>query len=51
MRRMLRTPSTMVLAPESHSPAHADIVVTAGDDHTVELYGTVVWFQPARELE
>ena len=45
MRRMPRTASTMVLAPESHNPNHADIVVTAGDGRTVELYGTVVWFQ------
>ena len=51
MRRMLRTPSTMVLAPESHNPDHADIVVTAESGHTVELHGTVVWFQAAKELE
>ena len=48
---MLRTPSTMVLAPESHNPDHTDIVVTAESGHTVELHGTVVWFQAAEELK
>lgn len=50
MRRMLRTPSTMVLSPESHNPEHADIVITADEDHVVELVGTVVWFQSASEM-
>ncbi len=51
MRRMFRTPSTMVLSPESYNPDHADIVITADSDHVVELVGTVVWFQSAREME
>lgn len=51
MRRLLRTPSTIVLAPESFNPEHRDIVVTDAEAHTVELYGTVVWFQAAREME
>jgi len=30
---------------------HADIVITAADERTVELVGTVVWFQAAKEME
>lgn len=51
MRRILRTASTMVLAPESWNPKHEDIVITSSDDCTVELVGTVVWFQAAKEME
>lgn len=51
MRRLLRTSSTIVLAPESTNPEHEDIVITASDEHTVELVGTVVWFQASREME
>lgn len=50
MRRLLRTSSTMVLAPESFNPEHDDIVITASSGKTVELAGTVVWFQPAEEM-
>ena len=51
MRRLLRTSNTMVLAPESFNPEHEDIVVTAASGKTVELAGTVVWYQPSREME
>lgn len=51
MRRLLRTSNTMVLAPESFNPVHEDIVITASSGRTVELAGTVVWYQPAREME
>lgn len=51
MRRLLRTASTIVLAPESTNPEHKDLVITATDEHTVELVGTVVWFQASREME
>lgn len=51
MRRLLRTSSTMVLAPESTNPKHKDIVITDEDEHTVELLGTVVWFQASKEME
>lgn len=51
MRRLLRTPNTMVLSPESFDPGYEDIVITAASGKTVELAGTVVWFQPAREME
>lgn len=51
MRRLLRTSNTMVLAPESFNPSHEDIVITASSGKTVELAGTVVWYQPARDME
>lgn len=51
MRRLLRTPSTIVLTPESTSDEYEDIVITANDDHTVELIGTVVWFQASKEMD
>lgn len=51
MRRMLRTTSTMVLAPESFNAKHKDIVITAESGDTVELIGTVVWFQSNGEME
>lgn len=50
MRRLYRGASTLVLSPDSHNAEHEDIVVS-GDDHEVELAGTVVWYQPERELE
>lgn len=50
MRRLLVGAQTLVLSPESYSDAWEDIVIKA-DEHTVEMVGTVVWYQPARELE
>lgn len=51
MRRMLRTANTMVLSPESYNSEHEDVIITADSGHTVELIGTVVWFQPSKEME
>ena len=51
MRRLLRTANTMILAPESFNTEHEDIVVTASSGKTVNLAGTVVWFQPAEEMK
>ncbi len=51
MRRLLRTANTMILAPESFNTEHEDIVITASSGKTVNLAGTVVWFQPAKEME
>ena len=50
MRRILRTSSTMVLSPDSCNPEHGDIILTGEDCSTVELIGTVVWFQARREM-
>lgn len=51
MRRMYRTPRTLVLSPDSFNPEHEDIIITSGDDHTVEFGGKVVWFQASEELQ
>lgn len=51
MRRMLRTANTIVLSPESWNPVHKDVIITADNDRTVELVGTVVWFQASKEME
>lgn len=51
VRRMYRTPRTLVLSPESWNEEHSDIVITQESDHTVEFGGKVVWFQAGREME
>ena len=51
MRRLYSTGQTVVLSPDSWEDGYEDIVLTAGDDRTVEYVGTVVWFQPSDELE
>lgn len=51
MRRIYKGVSAIVLSPDSFNDAYDDIVVTSSDDTTVELAGTVVWFQPEKELE
>jgi repressor LexA len=51
MRRMYKTPNTLVLSPDSFNPANVDIVITKEDERTVEFGGKVVWFQAREELE
>lgn len=51
MRRMYRTPNTLVLSPDSHNDEHKDIVITSDEDHTIEFGGKVVWFQAREEME
>lgn len=50
MRRLYRGASVLVLSPDSWEEGYDDIVI-AGDDHTVEFVGSVVWFQASGELE
>lgn len=50
MRRILIGANTLVLSPDSTNQKWSDIVIS-GNDHTVEMVGTVVWYQPSRELE
>lgn len=50
MRRLLVGAQTLVLSPESYSDEWEDIVIKS-DEHTVEMVGTVVWYQPAKEME
>lgn len=51
MRRLYSTGQTVVLSPDSWEEGFEDIVITAGDERTVEYVGTVVWFQPSKEME
>lgn len=50
MRRLYEGSSVLVLSPDSWEEGYEDIVI-AGDDHTVEFVGSVVWFQASGELE
>ena len=50
MRRLYKGSSVLVLSPDSWEEGYDDIVI-AGDDHTVEFVGSVVWFQASGELE
>jgi len=50
MRRLYRGANTIVLSPDSWDDEYADIVISDSDERTVELVGTVVWFQPAEEM-
>lgn len=51
MRRLCNTGRTIVLSPDSWDDSYEDIVITGEDERTVEYVGTVVWFQPAEEME
>lgn len=51
VRRMYRTPHTLVLSPDSWNEKHKDIIITEESDHTVEFGGRVVWYQASREME
>lgn len=51
MRRLYRTAQTVVLSADSWEDGYEDIVITAASEHVVEYVGTVVWFQPAEEME
>lgn len=51
MRRMYKGANTLILSPESWEEGYTDIVITQDDEVTVELVGTVVWFQPKEEME
>lgn len=50
MRGLYKGSSVLVLSPDSWEEGYDDIVI-AGDDHTVEFVGSVVWFQASGELE
>lgn len=50
MRRLYKGSSVLVLSPDSWEAGYEDIVI-AGDDHTVEFVGSVIWFQASGELE
>lgn len=49
MRRLNKGASTLLLSPESNNSDWQDIVIQG--DKEVRMVGTVVWFQPIKELE
>lgn len=51
MRRLYRGANTMILSPESYNPEHEDIVIAGNDETTVQLVGTVVWFQSDGQMD
>ena len=51
MRRLYRGANTMILSPDSWEDGYEDIVISEGDDHTVEFEGVVVWFQASKEMK
>lgn len=51
MRKLYRGANTLILSPDSWENGYEDIVIKEGDEHTVEFVGTVVWFQPSKEME
>ena len=51
MRRLYNTGRTVVLSPDSGDDCYEDIVITGEDGRMLEYVGTVVWFQPAEEME
>ena len=51
VRRMRRTPRTLLLSPESHNPDHEDIIITDDSGRTVEIVGVVTWFQASKEMD
>lgn len=51
MRRYYRGANTLILSPDSYNPEYEDIVLGADDIRTIKLVGTVVWFQPRKEME
>lgn len=51
MRRMYRTPNTLILSPDSFNKEHTDIIITSDTEHTIEFLGKVVWFQSKEEME
>lgn len=51
MRRMYRTPNTLILSPDSFNKEHTDIIITSDTEHTIEFLGKVVWFQSKEEMD
>ncbi len=39
------------LSPESHNPAHEDIIITRDSEHALEIPGVITWHQAPRETE
>lgn len=51
LRKLFRGAKMLMLSPDSHSDEFEDIVFAEGDERELDLVGTVVWHQAAREME
>ena len=51
LRRMFRGGRKLMLSPDSFNEEYDDMIFDENDDHELDLIGTVVWHQAARELE
>lgn len=51
LRRMFRGGRKLMLSPDSFNEEYDDMIFDESDDHELDLIGTVVWHQAAREME
>lgn len=51
LRRMFRGGRKLMLSPDSFNEEYDDMIFDENDDHELDLIGTVVWHQAARELD
>lgn len=51
LRRMFRGGRKLMLSPDSFNAEYDDMIFDENDDHKLDLIGTVVWHQAAREME
>lgn len=51
LRRMFRGGRKLMLSPDSFNEEYDDMIFDESDDHELDLIGTVVWHQAARELD
>lgn len=51
LRRMFRGGRKLMLSPDSFNEEYDDMIFDENDDHELDLIGTVVWHQAAREME
>lgn len=50
MRRLYRGANTLILSPDSYDETYEDIVISSTDDYEVKFVGTVIWYQPEKEM-
>lgn len=51
LRRMFRGGRKLMLSPDSFNEEYDDMIFDENDEHELDLIGTVVWHQAARELD
>ena len=51
LRRMFRGGRKLMLSPDSFNEEYDDMIFDENDEHELDLIGTVVWHQAAKEME